>query len=291
MTRLLRRAIIAAYGKRAIIVAAAGNGGARAPSAFPAAYDEVIAVTATDVADRVYASANRGDYVAVAAPGVDILAPALKRAHLLHTGTSFAAAHVSGIIALMVGRAPKLAAGSVLDVLGKTAGDLGQPGRDEVFGAGRVNAFKSLTLIRKSRRTSQVSQMIKTPILIVGAGPTGLMLSAQLHRFGAPHVIVDRKAGVTEASKALAVQARTLEQYRQLGIAETAIRDGFMARSARFIINGRVRANAQFGEIGAGLSPYPFLFILEQSRNEALLLDHIKSQRRQGAMVIGRDRS
>ncbi len=119
--------------------------------------------------------------------------------------------------------------------------------------------------------------MIKTPILIVGAGPTGLMLSAQLHRYGAPHVIVDRKAGITEASKALAVQARTLEQYRQLGIADTAIENGFMARSARFIINGRIRANAPLGEIGQGLSPYPYLFILEQSRNEALLLDHISS--------------
>ncbi|MEM7636718.1 MAG: FAD-dependent monooxygenase, partial [Pseudomonadota bacterium] len=120
--------------------------------------------------------------------------------------------------------------------------------------------------------------MINTPILILGAGPTGLMLSAQLHRYGAPHVIVDRKPGVTKVSKALAVQARTLEQYRQLGIAETAIEDGFMAGSVRFIINGRVRATAQFGEIGAGLSPYPFLFILEQSRNEALLLDHITSR-------------
>ncbi len=120
--------------------------------------------------------------------------------------------------------------------------------------------------------------MIKTPILIVGAGPTGLMLSAQLHRYGAAHVIADRKKGVTEVSKALAVQARTLEQYRQLGIADAAIDDGFMAESARFIINGRIRATAQFGEIGAGLSPYPFLFILEQSRNEALLLDHITSR-------------
>lgn len=120
--------------------------------------------------------------------------------------------------------------------------------------------------------------MINTPILILGAGPTGLMLSAQLHRYGAPHVIVDRKPGITEVSKALAVQARTLEQYRQLGIAETAIEGGFMSGSARFIINGRVRATARFGEIGAGLSPYPFLFVLEQSRNEALLLDHITSR-------------
>ncbi|NNE23993.1 MAG: hypothetical protein HKN11_15430 [Rhizobiales bacterium] len=120
--------------------------------------------------------------------------------------------------------------------------------------------------------------MIKTPILIVGAGPTGLMLSAQLHRYGAPHTIVDRKDGVTKLSKALAVQARTLEQYRQLGIAQAAINEGFIARTVRFIVNGQVRARVQFGEIGSGLSPYPYLFILEQSENESLLLDYISSQ-------------
>ena len=153
---LLRQAVMAAHRKRAIIVAAAGNGGTDAPSAYPAAYGQVIAVTAIDAADRVYASANRGDYIAIAAPGVDVLAPAPGRAHLLQTGTSFAAAHVSGIIALMIGNAPELAADAVLGALGKTAGDLGEPGRDEVFGAGRVNAFKSLTMVSKSKRTSQV---------------------------------------------------------------------------------------------------------------------------------------
>ncbi len=151
---MLQQAIIAAYRNRAIMVAAAGNGGANAPSAYPAAYEQVIAVTATDVADRVYGSANQGRYIAVAAPGVDILAPALKHAHLLHTGTSFAAAHVSGIIALIIGRTPKLTAPAVLRVLGETAGDLGQPGWDETFGAGRVNAFKSLNLIAKSKQAS-----------------------------------------------------------------------------------------------------------------------------------------
>ncbi|WP_337660055.1 S8 family peptidase [Anderseniella sp. Alg231-50] len=155
---LLRHAIIAAYRKRAIIVAAAGNGGANAPSAYPAAYAQVIAVTATDIADRVYRSANQGSYIAVAAPGVDILAPALGHAHLLQTGTSFAAAHVSGIIALIVGRAPKLTAKAVLRALSETAGDLGRPGRDETFGAGRVSAYKSLALIKKSRRTSGYRQ-------------------------------------------------------------------------------------------------------------------------------------
>ncbi len=120
--------------------------------------------------------------------------------------------------------------------------------------------------------------MIRTPIMIVGAGPTGLMLSSQLHRYGAPHTIVDTKPGITQLSKALAVQARTLEQYRQLGIAEAAINKGFIAKNVRFIVNGTIKATVPFGEIGAGLSPYPYLFILEQSQNEALLRDDIISK-------------
>lgn len=120
--------------------------------------------------------------------------------------------------------------------------------------------------------------MIKTPILIVGAGPTGLMLTAQLHRYGTAHVVIDTKVGITELSKALAVQARTLEHYRQLGIAEEAIEQGFIAQSVRLIINGRVRAKIPLGEIGAGLSPFPYLFILEQSQNEKLILDKVAAQ-------------
>lgn len=119
--------------------------------------------------------------------------------------------------------------------------------------------------------------MFKTPILIVGAGPTGLMLSAQLHRHGAAHTIIDRKDGVTPLSKALAVQARTLEQYRQLGIVDAALDEGFIGRNMRFIVNGRVKAKVVLGELGAGLSPYPYIFILEQSRNEKLLADFIAS--------------
>lgn len=119
--------------------------------------------------------------------------------------------------------------------------------------------------------------MISTPVMIVGAGPTGLMLSAQLHRFGAPHTIVDRKPGITSLSKALAVQARTLEYYRQLDLADTASGEGFAATSVRFVVNGAVKAHIPLGDIGRNLSPYPYLFILEQSRNEELLEGHIES--------------
>lgn len=104
------------------------------------------------------------------------------------------------------------------------------------------------------------------------------MLSAQLHRYNAPHVIVDQKDGITDLSKALAVQARTLEEYRQLGIADNAIGQGFVAQTVRLIINGHIRAKIPLGEIGTGLSPYPYIFILEQSRNEALILDYITAR-------------
>ena len=119
--------------------------------------------------------------------------------------------------------------------------------------------------------------MIETPILIVGAGPSGLMLSAQLHRYGAAHVIIDQKERITDLSKALAVQARTLEQYQQLGIAEEVLSQGFIARSVNLVVNGSIRATIPLGEIGAGLSRYPFLFILEQSKNEELLNEHIET--------------
>ncbi len=152
---LLERGITRAHGEQVIVVAAAGNDGSKAPPAYPAAYSQVIAVTATDVADRLYTSANHGGYITVAAPGVDVLAPALEHGHLLHTGTSFAAAHVSGIIALMVEHADSVSTESVRRALMEAAGDLGPPGRDDLFGAGRTDAFMSLVLIAKSEQAQK----------------------------------------------------------------------------------------------------------------------------------------
>jgi subtilisin family serine protease len=141
---LLERSVAVAAAGGAIIVAAAGNGGAKAPFAYPAAYPEVIAVTATDVADRLYASANQGRYIAIAAPGVDVLVSSGDHAHQLVSGTSYAAAYVSGIVALMVERNPSLSPGAARQALTTAAVDLGPPGFDDQFGAGRVNAFASL---------------------------------------------------------------------------------------------------------------------------------------------------
>jgi subtilisin family serine protease len=146
---LLELGIITAGDRGAIIVAAAGNGGANAPFAYPAAYAPVIAVTAIDVADRRYREANEGRYIAVAAPGVDILTASTDHAYRLQSGTSFAAAHVSGIIALMLERDPALTASAARRALMATATDLGPPGPDDQYGAGRPNAFAALGVIAR----------------------------------------------------------------------------------------------------------------------------------------------
>src|SRR5262249_33389356 len=102
----LQQLLNAATQRGILIVAAAGNGGPTAPPVYPAAYPGVIAVTAVDEFDRRYEYANRGSYIAVAAPGVDILTPVEQGGYAYVSGTSFAAAYVSGIAALLLERDP-----------------------------------------------------------------------------------------------------------------------------------------------------------------------------------------
>ncbi len=115
-----------------------------------------------------------------------------------------------------------------------------------------------------------------TDVAIVGAGPTGLMLACQLARFGVGFVVIDANPGITEFSKALAVQARTLEIYEQMGIAAAAVARGAVARKARMLVGGTVRAELPLGDIGRGQSPYPFVLMLAQSENEELLYDYLR---------------
>src|ERR1700754_4814881 len=103
-----------------------------------------------------------------------------------------------------------------------------------------------------------------TDVLIVGAGPTGLMLANQLARRGLKPLIVDRHAGPAQETRALGVQARTLEIYSQLGVIERALERGKRGTGASLWANGRHAARVPVGDIGKGLSPYPFLLILGQ---------------------------
>jgi len=126
------------------LIAAVGNAGPNSPPLYPAADPNVIAVTATDSDDRLFRGANRGNYIAVSAPGVDILAPAPDGTYQLTTGTSVAAAEVSGIAALLLERNPSLTPDQVRKILMDTAKDLGAKGRDRDYGAGLVNALKAV---------------------------------------------------------------------------------------------------------------------------------------------------
>ena len=115
----------------------------------------------------------------------------------------------------------------------------------------------------------------KTSVLIIGAGPTGLMAACQLARFGIDVQIIDAKGGPTTESRALVVQARTLEIYDQLGIAKQALDKGYIATGMNFHTDGKHRARVPLGDIGKGLSPFPFLLVLEQCHNEEILLEHL----------------
>jgi 2-polyprenyl-6-methoxyphenol hydroxylase-like FAD-dependent oxidoreductase len=119
--------------------------------------------------------------------------------------------------------------------------------------------------------------MTTTDVLIVGAGPTGLALACQLIRYGVDFTIIDKKETTTPYSKAIGVQARTLEIYEQIGLADRLIALGAKAEGARLFVGGKLRGDIDFRNIGRGLSPYPFVLIVEQGRHETLLYDHIKA--------------
>jgi subtilisin family serine protease len=146
---LVLEIIDALYEKGCVFVAAAGNEGPDAPPAYPAAHDKVIAITATDEKDELYEQANRGGYVFAAAPGVDIFAPVTGKGFDYLSGTSFAAAHVTGIVALLMERNPTLTASAVRSALVDAAHDLGEAGNDSAFGAGLADAYGSLMLVKR----------------------------------------------------------------------------------------------------------------------------------------------
>ena len=142
----LERALKAASDRNTVLIAAAGNAGPKSPPLYPGADPNVIAVTATDVDDKLFAGANRGKYVSVSAPGVDILVPAPANTYQFTTGTSVAAAEVSGIVALLLERNPKLTPADIRRILTSSAKRLGPGDRDENFGAGLVDPLKALQL-------------------------------------------------------------------------------------------------------------------------------------------------
>jgi hypothetical protein len=144
----LEAALAKARKKGLVLIAAAGNAGPKSPPLYPGADPNVIAVTATDRDDHLFAQANRGSYIALAAPGVDVLTPAPNGAMQLATGTSVAAAHVSGIAALLIERRPSLRPDEVRKILVSTARHMGEKPRDNDFGAGLADALDAVSALQ-----------------------------------------------------------------------------------------------------------------------------------------------
>src|SRR2546427_12333122 len=116
-----------------------------------------------------------------------------------------------------------------------------------------------------------------TNVLIVGGGPTGLMLANQLGRRGVRAMIIDRHSGPAQQTRAMAVHARTLEIYSKLGIAERALELGRRANGANMWAEGKWAARIPLGDTGKSISPFPFVLMLGQDDNERISGDNFRN--------------
>lgn len=134
--RLLQRVVAQLVRQNRLLTAAAGNAGPGAPPAYPAAWPGVVAVTAVDTRGRIYAQANRGDYIDLAAPGVDVWAARPGTHGAYYSGTSYAVPYVTAALAVLRQRNADSPPAELAQRLQQQARDLGAPGRDPVFGHG-----------------------------------------------------------------------------------------------------------------------------------------------------------
>ena len=147
--RIVGHLVDAALEKGIVVVAAAGNGGPRGAPPYPATHPGVIAVTAIDKRARLYPAATRGEHIALAAPGVEVFTTAPGDRYRLVSGTSFAAAHVSAVAALLLEHAPWLSARRIREALIAGAVDLGPEGKDPLTGHGRLDACLAVRAVGK----------------------------------------------------------------------------------------------------------------------------------------------
>ena len=119
--------------------------------------------------------------------------------------------------------------------------------------------------------------MTRSDVLIVGAGPTGLVLALWLAKLGVKVRIIDKTAEPGTTSRALAVQARTLELYRQLDLTAAVIAGGHRVPAVNLWVRGEAAARLPFENVGSGLTPYPFLHIFPQDQHERLLIERLQA--------------
>jgi hypothetical protein len=150
--KLLKQILDVATSRGIVVVAAAGNNGPRGQPGFPAALPSVIAVTAVDAKEQLYPYATQGDFVDLAAPGVEIVSTSPGSKFLVSSGTSLAAAFVTGAAALVLQEKPHLSPQAVQTLLERTAKDLGPPGKDRQFGSGLVDTCHAVTELNHNHK-------------------------------------------------------------------------------------------------------------------------------------------
>ncbi|GLQ98043.1 FAD-dependent oxidoreductase [Dyella mobilis] len=118
---------------------------------------------------------------------------------------------------------------------------------------------------------------MRSDVLIVGAGPTGLVLALWLTKLGIKVRIIDKAAEAGTSSRALAVQARTLELYRQLDLTDAVIESGHRVQAANLWVKGGKAAQLRLATIGTDLTPYPFVHVFPQDQHERLLAQRLEA--------------
>ncbi|MCQ6558304.1 S8 family peptidase [Paenibacillus mendelii] len=149
----LHDAIRYAYDRDVVLIAASGNDNTERPG-YPAAYPEVFAVASTDPDGAKSSFSNYGDYIDVAAPGASIASTYPGSQYAALSGTSMASPHVAALAGLIRSINPKLTNVQVMDIMRKSATDLGTEGKDKYFGHGQIDVVRALEAARKSTNVS-----------------------------------------------------------------------------------------------------------------------------------------
>ncbi len=122
------------------------------------------------------------------------------------------------------------------------------------------------------------NMQFNTDILIVGAGPTGLMLACQLQRFGISFRIIDKQIDRAKESRAFGIQAKSMEIFQNLGLADDFLKRVQVGQKADFYFNGHLQFAINFSNINVQATPFPSIYFLPQSETEQILLDYLQTK-------------
>ncbi|WP_353853904.1 S8 family serine peptidase [Bacillus sp. Bos-x628] len=158
---ILHSAVDKAYKKGLLVVAASGNDGKKNHISYPAAYSSVIAVSATNEKDKLASISNTGKAIEFSAPGENVISTYLKNEYWYATGTSQAAPHITGMLALLKQLHPKKTNVQIRTLLRSYTMDLGAKGKDSQFGYGRVQYIPQSTFLKAANSAVKKAETSK----------------------------------------------------------------------------------------------------------------------------------